>query len=641
MGKILTIDLTRRTISTIKTKPYAARFLGGLGIGQKLYWDLAPANVSAFDPDNPLIFMTGPLTGTTAPGASRLSICSKSPCLYPETFVSGSLGGHFPTDLKQAGYDGLVVSGRADAPVYLKICDGTAEIKDAGALWGCTNSETHSALEKEIEGRFSLLSIGPAGENQTRIGNISSDLASSAATGLGSVMGSKQLKAVVAMGSGSIKTADPAAMKKIRKQIRAMKGEGFFNLFADPSVFRDTEVVKKVHCTGCPDGCWRTLQRIASGEEGVRKCQMGMFYALWDMRYHGGSGTDTSFKAVTLANDLGFCLLELIYLFLWIDLCSEKEILTDEQVGLPLAELGSLDFLEKILKLICAKEGFGKTLAKGVVRASIDVGEPSREITTGLLTESGRGVAYGPKVFFQSALIYATEPKPAVTELHGICEPLTKWARWHLSDGVDTYVSTAVLRQIAKRFWGSEQAADFSDYDGMALAALKVQNRETVKESLILCDFLFPVYDDAGREDHVGDPTLERRILSAAIGREITEAEIDRFAERIFSLGRAIQLRDGRQGRTDDRVPAFTFEDSVDLVPDVFAMHNRDLLLPGKGEEIISRRGKGLDRNGFERMLDEYYDLRGWDRTTGYFKKETLEKLDLTDVMGEIKGQIV
>jgi aldehyde:ferredoxin oxidoreductase len=212
---------------------------------------------------------------------------------------------------------------------------------------------------------------------------------------------------------------------------------------------------------------------------------------------------------------------------------------------------------------------------------------------------------------------------------------------WYSSNGEKSYVSIEVLRKIAERFWGSRDAVDFSTDDGMALASLKIQNRQLVKESLVLCDFIWPVYDDASTADHVGDPSLEAQLLSAVTGEEITEQELDRFAERIAALHRAILLRDGRQGRTDDVLPEFFFVERDERIPDVFGIYNPELMLPGKGDQVFSRKGKAMDREIFEKLKVDYYALRGWDRKTGFIKKETLEELGLEDLIEALKEKAV
>jgi len=640
-GTILAVDLTNEKISTLATHDYSDRFLGGLGIGQKLYWDCAPAAMSAYDPANPLIFMTGPLAGTAAPAAPRMVVCGRSPCIHPETFTFASLAGFFPAEIKKAGYDGIIVTGRAARPVYISIQDTAVAIKDAAHLWGLTNSKARAHIQEETGKKARILSIGPGGESRTRIGIIFTDLAGSASMGFGSVMGSKNLKAIAVQGSSAMAAAEPDRVAAIRKRIRQMRGgEGYFNLYDPPISVPGTEVVRRVHCHGCPQGCWRSVHRNASGEEDIRKCQTPLFYAMWDKRHHGKI-TDASFYAPTMANDYGLCIMEIVFLLLWLDRCIAQGILTEKNTGLPLSRLGDLSFLETLLQKLCAREGFGEVLSQGALRASEHVGKQSRDITLNFLNQTGRAIAYGPKVFSTSAMIYATEPRPLITALHEILEPTVKWALWYTSQGTKTFVSTEVLRNIAKLFWGGEQAVDFSTYAGKARATQLIQNREFAKECMILCDFAWPVYDDASTQEHVGDPTLEAQLLSAVIGKQVSPEALDAVGERVFGLNRAILLREGRRGRQDDRLPEFFFVERDEPAPDGFGMHNPELYLPGSGDEIISRRGKAVDREHFEQLKNDYYELRGWDISTGYLKKETLERLDLKEAVAPLEDKAV
>ena len=630
VGKILKVDLTHKVFETLDTMAYAERFLGGLGIGQKLYWDHAAWGADAFDEQQPLIFMTGPLAATSAPSAPRLSVCGKSPCIYPETFVSASLGGFFAAELKKAGFDGIIVVGRADGAVHIHIENGSFEIREASQLWGMGNLKTHELLKNELGKNVRILSIGPGGENRTRFGIIFTDVAGAASMGFGSVMGSKNLKAITVKGTGTVGVANPGAVKQIRKRFSEMTGTGYYNLFGNPIILPGMQVVKKAYCHGCPQGCWRSVQQSASGSQDIRKCQTNLFYSLWDRKLHGQI-TEASFQAATLANDYGLCVLDLVQLMLWLDKCFAAGVLTEKDTGLHLSQMGSTEFLEDLMKKICSRRGFGSVLAEGAIRASENMGGEAREITRNMFTQTGRAVAYGPKVFVLSALIYALEPRPFITELHEVCEPLTKWGRWYTKTDEKSYMSTEVIRRIGKAFWGGEAAVDFSTYAGKARASALIQNRQYIKESLILCDFAWPAYDDASTQDHVGDPGLEGKLLSAVTGWDIDEAGLQKFAERIIALNRAIQLREGRRGRQDDTLPEFFFIERDEFIADVFGMHNPQLLLPGAGDEVISRRGKAVDREKFETLLDDYYGLRGWDEKTGYLKKDTLVSLGLAD----------
>ena len=379
VGKILRVDLSEAKISEIATEAYSERFIGGIGIGQKFYWDEASPELDAFHPDSPLILMAGPLAATSAPSAPRLVACGKSPGMYPEVFNSASIGGFFAAELKKAGYDGIVVRGKASQPLYLIISNEKVELKDARHLWGLTNSKTQNLIKEEFGEKVKYLTIGPGAENGSRIGTIATDIGSSGSRGFGSLMGSKNLKAIVVKGSGAVPVADQERIKQLRKQIKAMIGEGFFNLYGTPLSLPGVKVVKKVHCHGCPQGCWRTLHRSPSGKEGVRKCQTPIFYSLWSRKFPQTS-TETSFRATTLVDDYSLCVIEVSFILLWLEKCFDNGILSEKDTGLPLAKLGSWEFIETLVKKISYGEGFGKILAEGVGRAAEHVGKDSQEI---------------------------------------------------------------------------------------------------------------------------------------------------------------------------------------------------------------------------------------------------------------------
>jgi aldehyde:ferredoxin oxidoreductase len=198
------------------------------------------------------------------------------------------------------------------------------------------------------------------------------------------------------------------------------------------------------------------------------------------------------------------------------------------------------------------------------------------------------------------------------------------------------YVSSDVIRSISRTFLGSEAALDFSTYEGKALAAKKIQDREYIKECLILCDFAWPMMDVKHSEEHVGDPTLPSKVFSAVTGKEIDEPGLDKIGERVFNLQRAILVREGHRGRESDSLPDYdhTVPLPLGLGP------NPECVVPGKDGGTVSRVGATLDREEFEKMKDEYYELRGWDVTTGLQKKDTLKSLGLDDIIEPLKGKV-
>ena len=208
-GKILRVDLSRGKIWTEDTAVYAKKYLGGRAINSFILFNEMKPETRWSDPENMLILGVGFLVGTMAPGACRVSMDTKSP--YTSGKGSANFGGHFGPELKYAGFDHVVITGKAERPVYLWIHDGEAEIRDAESVWGKTTYETEEILQRELgDDRIEIAAIGPAGENLVRSACVVSDLAKVAGgSGVGCVMGDKKLKAIVARGHGSISVADP------------------------------------------------------------------------------------------------------------------------------------------------------------------------------------------------------------------------------------------------------------------------------------------------------------------------------------------------------------------------------------------------------------------------------------------------
>jgi len=285
--------------------------------------------------------------------------------------------------------------------------------------------------------------------------------------------------------------------------------------------------------------------------------------------------------------------------------------------------MGSMDFLEVLLRKVSLREGFGDVLADGIVRASQLVGRDSDKLITDYLTKGEQGLAYDPRYFITTGLLYAMEPRLPIQQLHATSRLLLGWISWVNKSG-RAYLSTDVCRAIAKKFWGTELAFDLSTYEGKAQTAISIQNREYAKESMILCDWIYPIMSVEFSEDHIGDPSLESKVLSAALGEEIDEAGLYRIGERIVNLQRAILTR---EARGSDTIADFHF-----TVPQRDDPMNPRGIAPGKDGEIITRKGATLDRTKFEEMKREYYQLRGWDKTRGLQTRAKLEELNLKDI---------
>jgi aldehyde:ferredoxin oxidoreductase len=634
-GKILRINLSSGETQTMQTSELADRFIGGRGFISKIYWDEVDTKTDALHPDSPLILMTGPLAGTPAIAGSRWFIGGKSPLLYPDQFGLGSIGGSMGVKIKSAGFDGIIIIGKATTPSYLFIHNGTATIKDASGLWGCETAETLSRLRAEHGEKSQAVCIGPAGEKLIRLAIAMSDIGSCGGSGFGAVMGSKNLKAVVIEGSGKVSVARSDVLKEVNSQIRSFTKD---KILMDPNI-EGIELVKREPCPSCPAGCPRGLYKHVSGKEEIRKnCQSSYMYYSWDRKYNNGESTTNPFLATSLCDRYGLCTQEMGNLVRWLDKCSQQGVITDESAGIELSRMGSLEFFENLVDMIVSRKDFGDVLAEGTIRAAHSLSKGAEKLLDQIVTRSGFNVGiYDPRFFITNSVFYATESTSTMNQLHEVCFPMMRWVMWYATDGSMSPFSTEVMQKIAKKFWKSEKAVDFSTFDGKAEVACIIQNREYAKESLVVCDLFYPLITADGAEDHVGDPTLESRLLSAVTGIDYDEGSYYRTGERVFNLQRAIQGREGRVGRKDDRLNEFYFTEAFEVEEGYFSVFNPDSMLPGPGGELISRKGSVVERDKFEKMMDEYYSLRGWDVKTGLQKKDGLEALGLSDIVPELQ----
>jgi aldehyde:ferredoxin oxidoreductase len=306
----------------------------------------------------------------------------------------------------------------------------------------------------------------------------------------------------------------------------------------------------------------------------------------------------------------------------WLDRCYQEGFLTEEETGIPLSKVGSWEFADALLREIAVGDGLGKYLRLGVEKAASLIGKRTAEIITDLVHKSGFDI-YSPRMHIANGIIYAMEATQRIDQLHEISMLIEQWREWvHHREGA--FVSSDVVRSVAKRFWGSEAAADFTSYDGKALAAKMIQNREYAKNCFILCDWVWPLMTSPHTDDHVGDPTLESKLFSAITGKWMDEDGFYNLGEKIFHLQRAIMIREGHRGRQDDSLPDFCYD-----IPLQEQVVNPEMLVPAKNGEPISRKGSVVDREAFEQMKDEYYRLREWDVQTGLPPIERLKDFGL------------
>ncbi|MFO7555021.1 MAG: aldehyde ferredoxin oxidoreductase N-terminal domain-containing protein [Desulfobacterales bacterium] len=627
-GKILKIDLSELRISELDTMDYAERFLGGRGIATRIYWEEVGPDVGAFDPENRLILMTGPLGATGVQGASRFEVVGKSPMLMPEGFCYGNLGGFFAPYLKRAGYDGIVVFGRSEKPVYIWIHDGKAEILDASSIWGKGVYSVREILKETHGKNVRFVCTGVAGENMCRSANLMTDNEGSATGGFGAVIGSKNLKAIAVLGTGNPLVANPEKLKELNKlSIHLNKRDPLQVPYPEEQVRR----TGKSSCYQCGLDCkYRSSFRTASGKDVVRKCQSMFVYLPWVFRRPGES-TETAVDATGICNDLSICTMEMSNIIHWLETCYQAGYLTDKETGLNISKLGTHEFFKDLANMIAHRQGFGEILAQGLLRAGEKLGREAKSHFANEVSGVGDGATYSAREYLMNGLLYALEPRQPIAMLHEISWLTGLWAMNQAHPG-SSPVTSEVFRAAATRFWGHEKAWDLMTHEGKARAAVNIMDRTYVKDSLLLCDSSWPIMVSWNTQDHVGDPSLESRIFSAVTGIETDEAGLNQYGERIFNLQRGVLLREGRRPKTDDVPAGFNFTDPVETV-----FMNPDVIVPGLGEEVISRKGKTLDRSVFEEMRREFYELRGWDPESGMQKAETLERLGMSDLLKDLK----
>lgn len=637
-GKILKVDLSSKSMNGVPTANYADKFIGGGGMAAKIWWDELLPEIGAFEPENRLIFITGPLGGFPRLGGSRWLICGKSPGIEPEHFSYSNLCGSWGAYLKFAGYDGIVVQGKSENPVYLLVKDGTAELRDASALWGRSTIEAREILKSELGRKVRVVACGPAGENMVSMASTLADDDASGTGGFGAVMGSKKLKAIVVEGSGKVTAANPEKLQELTKYIRELtrdRPEPWHSLgLRLPETARR---MKPAVCFGCTRhfGCMRATYKAADGEEGKWMCEAGDFYINRAMDYYG-EVNDVPFKVTKLCDKYGVDASVIGSMVKWLTACHSEGILTDESTGIPISKAGSMEFMEALVRKISLRDGFGDTLAEGIYRAADSVGSKAVEMIADRAYKAGQLCSYGPRLYITNGLSYAMEPRRRIAQLHEVAFPVAfEFRRW-VEGAEGAHVSGKIVRAIAKRFWGSEIAADFSTHEGKALAAKMIHDREYIKESLVLCDWTWPIFESRHTQDHAGDPTIESKLYSAVTGNEVDEMRLYKIGERLFNLQRAILMREGRRGRQDDQLAEFNYTVPIKVG---FEGNNTKCMVTGKDGELLIKEGAVVDREEFEKILDEYYQLRGWDVSTGLQTKAKLEELGLEDVARDLESR--
>jgi len=619
-GKILRVDLSSKKVSAEDTEKYAKRFIGGRAIDSFILLNEMNPKTKWSDPENMLIFGAGCLVGTPSPGACRMSVDTKN--AFNNGKGSANCGGDFAAELKYAGFDHIVITGKAETPVYLCIRDSEVEIRDASSIWGKTTYETEEAIQKElVDNSIEVASIGPAGENLVRGASVVIDCSKIAGgSGVGCVMGSKKLKAIAVRGHGAIRVAQPERfMNAVNEAMKKIQASPYFKLsrkalvevaYQPDSKVWDTQTLirngqdeywpmekrerltgKKTGvpkyikgvtaCISCPIGCMPYCEINEGKYRGTKGIGYWINSALYSQKFDVDNAA-ASLKFHLLANQLGLDGDFTSVVSSWAFECYEKGLLTKEDTdGLEL-EWGNEDAMLKLEEKLAYRDGIGDFLADGVVAASRKLGKGSEYFA---LHMKGQDTFEFFRILKGWALGVATSPVGG-RHLRGAVYTPELTGPKNLDFSLTGYEN-----QVEAVFW-----------------QLRAKEIEDLTGTCVNMGSFFGV--------HALEPPDYAELISSAMGIELTEEELMLIARRAYNLEKAFNTIHAGFDRKDDYPPRRFMEEPIKSGP---------------------YAGYICEKDKFDRMLDEFYEINGWDKKTGLQTGKGLLELDLEYVAKKLE----
>jgi aldehyde:ferredoxin oxidoreductase len=609
-GRALFVDLTSGEVTTQEIpEEWFEDYVGGEGVAVRLFHDLMDADIDAFDPAQPLIFATGPLTGTPAPASGRWNIVFRSPATG--TLGLSNAGGKLAPQIKRAGWDLIVIRGQAEKPVYITIRDEQVNIYDASDLWGKGVDETEDLIQDELDTKgFQIASIGPAGENRVLFAAVMNDKHRAAGRGgAGALMGSKNLKAIAIKGTKAPAIADPDTLKERAAAARKELFEETFVAdelapFGTPSfydaidalgilptknwqrttfpegletlgheAYHETLDVKPYACYGCPIGCGR----VTTIKEGPYSGMHGGGPEYETVAAFGSKCMVIDLNAVAaanhLSNDLGLDVISTGQVIATAMEWYEDGLIDDEDTEALDLSWGNGDAVVEMVKRIAHRDGLGDLLADGVKRAAEKIGPEAEKAA--MHVKGLEMAADGVRASKGESLSHTTSARGA--------------------DHLRPYASAIEAFGYREPELGIEQEVDYLE-DGKKEWVKPLQELSMATNMLGVC--LFTSITLAIK------PSTWASLLSAAVGRTMTKEDLLRAAERVINLERMINASLGFN-RADDKLPVRFLREPA---PD------------GRGE------GQTVD---LDVTLESYYASMGWNMETGLPTPKTLEELGL------------
>jgi len=606
VGKTAFVDLSNGSVRVEDTPPELVRgLLGGRGANMAYLYNLLSPNIDPLGPENPLLFGTGLLTGYPVPNSGRMNISAKS----PESGILGdsNMGGFFPAAMKKSGFDRLVITGRSDRPVYLLLSDRKVQVREGESYWGLNVPDTQAALEQDLGKGVRSAVIGPAGENRVRFATIRNARKNAAGRcGMGAVMGSKNLKAVAAIGDVPLQIADPTGLRALRKELTAylhdskiirIYGKVGTALLYEPanrlgamrtkngqmnqwsSNLNASEIEPYVDrmtaCSDCTVHCRHVNKYGGEGPDFVAIALLGANTGIDDF--------SEVIKLNNLCNDLGIDTASAGTLIPWAMELYQRGIIDDQLTGRPLV-WGDVDRVHSLLVEISQRRGFGDVLADS--SQAIHLGKMPRAASDYLIAVKNlpQSDGHDPRYIKSFALGVAVSSRGAD---HLRNRPTLDILR--LTDDLREKVYGAPTEGDPTAYETKERVVDFSD---------KIF---AVCDALGICRFVCQGWNSPKLlgYDHFS------RLIKRAVGLAMGPGDLDEIGRRIIDLERLINQQQG-VSRADDTLPRRYFEDPMP------SGHTK---------------GHTIDREQFEKTLDRYYDLKGWDRE-GNLTSERIREME-------------
>lgn len=601
-GKILHADLTTGAI-TIETPPDAFYRTYGGGSAMGCYYILKemPAGADPLSPKNVLTFFVGPATGAPVSGQSRVSISAKSP--LTGAIGDAQAGGFWPARLKRTGFDGIVVTGRAEKPVYLLLNNGEASLKDAGHLWGKITGDVERAIQEELgDKNVEVLQIGPAGEKMARFACVINMRSRAAGrTGMGAVMGSKNLKAIVVQGNIKLQFADPDSLKKLARwgaenleksdvyglqlegTASVLEGQnndgglptrnwtsGVFDGYQTLTGHSMNETVLKENdtCFGCVVRCKRVVE-ITEGQFQVDPYYGGPEYETLATlgSYCGVDNLAAVCKANEICNKYGLDTISCGATIAWAMDCFQNEIIGPEDTGGIDLRFGNSAAMVEMVERIAKREGFGDLLAEGSARAAVKIGPEAEDLV--VTVKGNEFPAHMPEHKRSLALIYSVNPYGADHQSHE-----------HDPSYTPEFSYTDRMAEI-----GLMDPQPITDLGPQKVRySLYTQWVYNACNSLCVCQFVY------GPAWHLYSTSQLVELIRAATGWDFTMFELMKIGERTVNMQRYFNKREGFT-RKDDMLPKKLFTPRIGGPTDGVAISHEQL----------------------DGAIEEYYQMAGWD----------------------------